>query len=294
MVKRIVYKEYLIIIFSLIVSSLFLLSAIGKYYGLYSFQKNLLSYGVPEFVSYIILIGEFTLGIFFMFLLFLKRVSIIAIIFVVLMTIIYTIGHYFLNIQSCECFGSIYFLNPKNFYLFLLKNIILIFVLLYIAKNVDICSKNRWVKKITVTILTLAMVFFSLKYNNYYVENYALKNIGLDISELSIPVDKINNFDHLFLFSPTCIHCRLAISKIDSLNNSSSHNVIGITTLAHKEELKKLQKELNPNFTIIMVDQKVFTGITLLVPLLLKVEEDKIVDIIEIHNLSNIDKSISE
>lgn len=270
MEKRLVYKEYVIFLFSVIVSSLFFLSTIGKYYGLYSFQKNLLFYGVPGFFSYIILIGEFTLGVFFMFTLFLKRTSIVAIIFVLLMTIIYTIGHFFLNIQSCECFGSIYFLNPKNFYLFLLKNIVLIFVLIYIAKNVDLSIKNRLIKKIMVIVLTLVMVFLSLKYNNYYVENYSRKNIGLNISQLNIPINKIKNFDYLFLFSPTCSHCRTAIPTINSLNKNSSNNVIGITILSQKEELKKLQTELNPNFSVFMVDQKAFSEITLLVPLLLK------------------------
>lgn len=284
--KIIITKANITVLFSILVGSSFFLSVFGKYFDLAAFQKTILIYGFPYYTSYIVLVIETILGISFISLVFLKQTAKVSIIFVISLTIIYTIGHYFLNIESCNCFGRIYFLNPSSFIFFLLKNIILTLMSFYIYKNENTAVQNKiWLKRVFVVLLSLIIVFSSFKYNAYYVQNYAHKNIGMSLEEFNIDTEKIKNFDYLFFFSPTCIHCRNAIPKINLLKEKYSMNIVGIISKSKEEELKKISSNLKINFPIIIIDKKVFNSITILVPVVFKIENNTVKKVLKIKEL---------
>jgi thiol-disulfide isomerase/thioredoxin len=285
MKKITINKTTVVILFCILVGSTFLLSTIGKYFDLIGFQRTMIKYGLPYYASYIILSIEALLAICFMFHLFLKQVASFSIAFIILMTIINTIGHYFLNIESCECFGRIYFLNPKSFNFFLIKNIILVLILFYIYMNIEKIQNRVLLKKIITVLITLLTVFISFKYNTYYVENYTEKKIGLTTDELNISKGKVENFNYLFFFSTSCVHCKEAIPKINLLKEKYSIDIIGITSNSKEAELKKIASELKINFPITTVDRKVFNDVTLLVPVIFKIKNNKVEQILEVKEL---------
>lgn len=130
-------------------------------------------------MGYIVIIIELILSICFCFLFYLKQVAKFSIAFSTVLTIVNTIGYYFLNFESCECFGRIYFLNPSSHSLFLLKNLILILMSFYIFKNTKPVQNKMWLKRTFVLVTSIAITYLSFGYNEYYNENYSKKNIGL-------------------------------------------------------------------------------------------------------------------
>ncbi|MRX69328.1 hypothetical protein SAMN06265349_10618 [Flavobacterium resistens] len=279
-------KSNLVTFCSVLLGAIFLLSAIGKYFDLSSFELTMKKYGLPYYISYIILFSEIFFAVCFIFLLFLKKSAFLSIVFVILMTIANTIGHFFLKIESCRCFGRIYFLNPDSFSLFLLRNAVLILLSYYIFKNAKY-NKDKSLLKIFIASMTaLIIVFLSLKYNTYYIENFSKKKIGFTVEELNINNEKINDSQYLFFFSPSCIHCKKAIAKINLLKEKYSINIVGITSkYKDQEKWKKTQSELKINFPIITVDRKIFNEITLVVPVIFKIKNHKVENVLEVQEL---------
>jgi hypothetical protein len=202
------------------------------------------------------------------------------------MTIVNTIGYFFLNIKSCGCFGSIYFLNPSNYVLFLFKNLILILLSLYIFKKSRSFENKLLLKRIIVVIVSLLIAFISLKYNDYFTENYAKKNVGFSTKELNLDSEKIKYFKYLFLFSPSCIHCQNAITEINILRKKYSIKIIGITAYSNVARLEKLTSNSKIYFPVIFIKDEDFMNITKLVPVILKLEKDTIVNVIKVNELN--------
>ena len=285
--KKNIKSSYIIFIFSVLLSAIFLLSAVGKYFDLHSFQKDIVLYGFPYYFSYIIIGFELFLFAFFSLLLYLKQTSKISIVFIFIMTIVNTIGYFFLNIKSCGCFGSIYFLNPSNYVLFLFKNLILILFSIYIFKKSRTIEKKVSLKRITAVLASLIIAFISLKYNDHFIENYAKKNIGLSTKELNIDSKKINTFKYLFFFSPSCVHCQKAILKINILRKKHSIKIIGITAHSNVARLEKLNLNFKIDFPVIFIKDEAFTNITKLVPVIFKLENDTVVNVLKVNELAH-------
>ncbi|KAF2514910.1 TlpA family protein disulfide reductase [Flavobacterium foetidum] len=285
MKNSLISKSALVIVFSILLGTFFLMSTIGKYFDLNNFKITMLKYGLPYYVSYVILIIEFLFAVSFMFLFYLKNTARLSIVFTILLTIINTIGHFFLKIESCQCFGRIYFLNPDSFSGFLLKNIVITLLSFYIYKNVKHNQNKSLLKTFISPIAILIIAFVLLKYNTYYIENYSEKKIGHPIEELKIDKTKIKNFEYLLFFSPSCTHCKNAIPKINLLKEKYAIAIIGITSNSNRKELKKIKSELKINFPITTVDKKVFHNMTLIVPIIFKIKDNKIQEVLEVKEL---------
>jgi uncharacterized membrane protein YphA (DoxX/SURF4 family)/thiol-disulfide isomerase/thioredoxin len=274
-------KPNIVLFLSIIIGSIFLLSTIGKYFDQDSFQKTMTKYGLPYYFSYFILTIEIIIAVLFMSLTYLKKTALFSIFFILFMTIINTIGHYYLNIESCECFGKIYFLNPSNFSLFLVKNLILILIAFYIFKNEIVLQNNTWQKRLLV-FTTIAMIsFLSLKYNSYYIDNYAKRKIGLPITELQTDVTIIKNFDYILYFSPNCPHCIKAIAQINTLKKNHHLNIIGVFSNSQKEKLKGITIE----FPVMAIKGKEINNITKSVPTIFKIKNKIVTKILEVDDL---------
>ena len=274
--KYIFNKENLLLLFAILIGSTFFLSALGKYFDLAAFKKSMSAYGLPSFTVFIILFIESFFAICFMFLFFLRKASAISVLFLILMTIIYSLGHFIYGISSCDCFGAIDFLNPDNFIMFTVKNCILIIILFYVFKNYALIKNRIWFKRFLTVLTTCLVVFSSLKYNEYYFDTYAKNKIGLSIRDLQININEIENFDYLFVFSPACSHCKEAIPNIISLKKKYSLKLAGITLNSMETELKKLTSDFDINFTVIKIDKNIFNELTKIVPIIFKIKNDTI------------------
>ena len=276
MYKYIFKKKFLLLVFSILIGSTFFLSALGKFFDLSSFKEKISMYGLPSFTAYIILFIESYFAICFMVLLLLKKTSVYAILFLILITVIYAIGHLFYDIGSCNCFGAIDFLNSDNFFLFTIKNITLIIISFYVFKNYQTLKTSIWSKRIFTVLATSVVVFLALKYNEYYFDNYAKNQIGLPLKELQININEIDTYDFLFIFSPVCNHCREAIPNIISLNKKYSLKLVGITLNSMDKEFKKMASDFDINFNIIKIDKTIFNKLTKIVPIIYQIKNDTI------------------
>ena len=275
-------NEYIVVLFSILLGATFLLSTIGKAFDLNTFRKIIVTYGVPYYTGYIVLIIELIFSVCFCLLLYLKQVAKFSIAFIIVLTIVNTIGHYSLNIESCECFGRIYFLNPSSYSIFLLKNLVLILMSFYIFKSRKPVENKIWLKRIIVLAASIAITYLSFEYNEYYTENYSKRNVGLSIKDLNINKGKIRKIDYLFFFSPTCSHCQKAIPKINALKTKYSLNLVGITAKSNNEKIKNSSLEIN--FSVIIIENNHFMGITKLVPVIFKIKNDTVNKIIDVED----------
>ena len=285
MFKQIFKIKYIIQLLLILIASAFLLSVIGKYFDLDAFEKSMSMYGLPSFTAYIILIIEMYFALSFMFLFFLKKTSAFSIVFLILMTIIYAFGHFYFEISTCACFGIIEFLNPANFFLFLIKNLALIIISFFIYKYTSLIDTKIMRKRFVTVLATLTISFLAIKYNEYYFDNYSRNKIGLPIKELKINMNEIKNVEYLFVFSPVCSHCLEAIPKINSLNKKCPIKLVGITTDSMEKELKKIESDLSINFKVIKINKKLFNELTKLVPVIYQIKNDTIQNSLTIEEL---------
>ncbi len=279
MFKRIFAREHLLLLFIILTGSVFLLSALGKYFDIAAFRKTMQDYGLPAFVVYFVLAIEFIIVTCFMLLSFLKKTSVLATLFLILTTIAYSIGHFIIGLSSCNCFGLIDVLNSDNFTIYIVKNSILIALSIFIFQNFYKLKKRIWLKRFLTTLMTLLIAFLVLKYNEYYLENYSKRKIGLPLKDLRLNVSEIENYDYLFIFSPSCSHCINAIPNIISLKKKYSLKLAGITLKSKEEELKKVNADFEINFNIVKIDNKTFDEITKAVPVIFKIKNDTIQNI---------------
>ena len=276
MLIQIFKRNYILQLLIILIASTFFLSVIGKYFDLDAFKKSMSVYGLPSFTVYIILIIELYFALSFMLLLFVKKTSIFSLVFLILMTIVYAFGYFNLEISSCACFGIIEFLNPANFFIFLIKNIALIIITLVIFKYYGSIDTRAWKIKLLTLLATLLVSFLAIKYNEYYFDNYSRNKIGISIKELNINMNEIKNADYLFVFSPVCNHCLEAIPKINSINKKYPIKLVGITMDSREKELNKVTSELEINFNIIKINKKIFNELTKLVPVIYQIKNDTI------------------
>jgi uncharacterized membrane protein YphA (DoxX/SURF4 family)/thiol-disulfide isomerase/thioredoxin len=276
------YKEYINTLFRILLSSIFLLSTLGKFLDISSFQKVILTYGFPSYIAYVVLIIESILSIGFCFSICLKQIAKFSIIFIILLTIITSVGYYLLDISTCDCFGRIYFLNPSNHSLFLLKNILLIMMSFYIFRNSIFIENYKWLKKFIILLSTIVLTFISFKYNDYYIENYSKRNIGSSIKDLNINTGKIINIEYLFLFSPSCDHCTEVIPKINTLKRKYRFNIVGVTAESNVAKLKNVPQRID--FPVLIVKDRNFMKITKVVPVIFKCTNDTIKNIHDVEN----------
>ncbi len=276
MFKLIFKIQYILQFLIILIAATFFLSVIGKYFDLDTFKKSMSIYGLPSFTAYLILIIEMYFAFSFMFLFFLRKTSAFSISFLILMTIVYAVGHFYFEISSCSCFGIIEFLNPANFLLFLIKNIALIITSLFIFNYSPLIHTKIWRKRLLTVLATMMLSFLAIKYNEYYFDNYSRNKIGYSIKDLNINMNEIKNIEYLFVFSPICSHCLEAIPKINSINKKYPIKLVGITIDSMEKELNKVASDLAINFNVIKINKKIFNELTKLVPVIYQIKNDTI------------------
>jgi hypothetical protein len=221
-------KKNLPLIIRVLISALFLLSAVAKLYPtpMYGITKIFeegqlipmgFSEGLAPYFSRFIIAIEFFIAFAVLQKNYLKKLVIptsILMIFVFSLHLAYSL--FLGDSENCGCFGELIPMSPLQA---LIKNIITIGILGYLYKNTTDDKENSF-SKLSVQLLTVLLVMFAFlpvssqtksEGNSFvlFVEDESFKN-----SE---------DYKILCYFDAGCEHCQHAARSIDSLSNLSDN-----------------------------------------------------------------------
>ena len=221
-------KKNLPLIIRVLISALFLLSAVAKLYPtpMYGITKIFeegqlipmgFSEGLAPYFSRFIIAIEFFIAFAILQKNYLKKLVIptsIIMIFVFSLHLAYSL--FLGDSENCGCFGELIPMSPLQA---LIKNIITIGILGYLYKNTTDDKENSF-SKLSVQLLTVLLVMFAFlpvssqtksEGNSFvlFVEDESFKN-----SE---------DYKILCYFDAGCEHCQYAARSIDSLSNLSDN-----------------------------------------------------------------------
>jgi len=282
-------RDVLSIVVKIMLSSVFLLSAVGKTLDFNDFTRKVDAFGLSsiDFIPYVILLIEYVLAVGFILYIYTKITAKIALAFLLFMTSAYSIGHFYLNIETCGCFGSFEILNPANYSVFIVKNLALIVLCTYL-----VFSSGAFTSKIKKTVITavavISICFFIHKMEARFIRNFADNNKGKAISELSLDKTyQIDRYQYWFVFSPTCPHCIAAIPKINEYTRHTDIALIGITASKDQGAIDKL----NIEFPVQKIDKDDVLKLTKTIPKIFEIEHDTIQQVYRLDDFLEVNKS---
>ena len=255
-------KQKTIQILSSLAGIVFLVSGIGKSLVVYEFSQNLMQYGFDEFqfLAPMIIIFEIALGLMLFFGIRQKLMSLIAMGYVVVLSLGYLYGHLFVNITDCGCFGHFSFLNTSPLLTYL-RNFVLVCILLYIFLNSDNSQKTKELNEIIVMFCILSAVCFIMGYtfkepNNettHYITDGKRVNINVEKTTLSELLTFSKDSTYLvFAFTNSCPHCLNSIENLKQYERLGVvDKVVAVTFFADSTAIKKFDEIFEPNFQIL-------------------------------------------
>jgi len=233
---------------SKIVGGVFILAAILKLisideFEIYIYSFDILNFILTTFVSRIIIIGEFVLGLFLILKINYRFAWKTSFIILILFTLFLTYAAIFRQDSNCHCFGEIIELSPLES---IIKNLILI-ILLLLSQQTAVNGQQTAVK-VLVVLLTCSLVVFIISppdsiYKMIYSTEKEVSSIDLhgsfdevvkiDFEEDELAFDSISAFDvkekqMIVIVSSGCKYCRLGVKKLSLImkkENISSDNV---------------------------------------------------------------------
>ena len=226
---------------SKVVGGVFIIAAILKLisideFEIYIYSFNIFSFLLTTFVSRIIIIGEFILGLFLILKINYRFVWKTSLIILILFTLFLTYAAIFRQDSNCHCFGELIELNPLES---IVKNLILILLLL-LSQRSAVSSQQSAVNgqwsavKVLVVLLACSLVVFIISppdsiYKMIYSTEKEVSSIDLhesfdevvkiDFKEDEIAFDSISTFDVkekqlIAVVSSGCKYCKLGLKKL--------------------------------------------------------------------------------
>lgn len=219
---------------SKVVGGVFVIAAILKLisideFEIYIYSFNIFSFLLTTFVSRIIIIGEFILGLFLILKINYRFVWKTSLIILILFTLFLTYVAIFRRDSNCHCFGELIELNPLES---IVKNLILILLLLLSQQSaVSVQSPKFFV--LSSSFLVLIVVFIISPPDSIYKMIYSTEKevssidlhesfdevVKIDFKEDEIAFDSISSFDVkekqlIAVVSSGCKYCKLGLKKL--------------------------------------------------------------------------------
>lgn len=219
---------------SKVVGGVFIIAAILKLisideFEIYIYSFNIFSFLLTTFVSRIIIIGEFILGLFLILKINYRFVWKTSLIILILFTLFLTYVAIFRRDSNCHCFGELIELNPLES---IVKNLILILLLLLSQQSaVSVQSPKFFV--LSSSFLVLIVVFIISPPDSIYKMIYSTEKevssidlhesfdevVKIDFKEDEIAFDSISSFDVkekqlIAVVSSGCKYCKLGLKKL--------------------------------------------------------------------------------
>ena len=161
------FKKHLPLIVKIIISGLFLLSAVAKSFPIWAFEKQLVDLGIVDwcnapYLARLIIAGETAIAIAILQRHFLKSIVIPVTIFLLVAFCVHLgllmYQHGAMN-GNCGCFGQLIPMTPLEAFI---KNIVTIAMLIYLYKNVTNKEKgeNKFVVLLFIYFFSAFLMFF--------------------------------------------------------------------------------------------------------------------------------------
>jgi|TARA_B110000263_G_C15273278_1_gene494564 hypothetical protein len=207
----------------LLISALFLLSAIAKLYkpaivGILNFEESQLipmgfSSDIAPFFSRLIIGFEFFIAFAILQSNYIKKLVIPStILLITIFSIDLSLDIFVGNDENCGCFGELIPMTPIQA---LIKNIITLFVLFYLYKNVKDKKKSNFLLLLNGFLITALLMFALVPISNNF------KNTNNDFLS-HVTSDEFNNIIDdkriLCFFDAGCDHCQDAAKGLDSIS----------------------------------------------------------------------------
>lgn len=219
---------------SKVVGGVFIIAAILKLisideFEIYIYSFNIFSFLLTTFVSRIIIIGEFILGLFLILKINYRFVWKTSLIILILFTLFLTYVAIFRRDSNCHCFGELIELNPLES---IVKNLILILLLLLSQQSAVSGHRPKFLV-LSSSFLVLIVVFIISPPDSIYKMIYSTEKevssidlhesfdevVKIDFKEDEIAFDSISSFDVkekqlIAVVSSGCKYCKLGLKKL--------------------------------------------------------------------------------
>ena len=219
---------------SKVVGGVFIIAAILKLisideFEIYIYSFNIFSFLLTTFVSRIIIIGEFILGLFLILKINYRFVWKTSLIILILFTLFLTYVAIFRRDSNCHCFGELIELNPLES---IVKNLILILLLLLSQQSAVSGHRPKFLV-LSSSFLVLIVVFIISPPDSIYKMIYSTEKevssidlhesfdevVKIDFKEDEIAFDSISAFDVkekqlIAVVSSGCKYCKLGVKKL--------------------------------------------------------------------------------
>ena len=226
---------------SKVVGGVFIIAAILKLisideFEIYIYSFNIFSFLLTTFVSRIIIIGEFVLGLFLILKINYRFVWKTSLIILILFTLFLTYAAIFRRDSNCHCFGELIELNPLES---IAKNLILILLLLLSQRSAvsgqqsAVSGQRPKFLVLSSSFLVLIVVFIISPPDSIYKMIYSTEKevssidlhesfdevVKIDFKEDEIAFDSISAFDVkekqlIAVVSSGCKYCKLGLKKL--------------------------------------------------------------------------------
>lgn len=281
-------KNKLRFVVQVIVGIIFIFSGIMKGLDSQSFYNLITAYGFgwAANVAPVISSVEIILGLCLILNIHPAKTSLLAAVFTLLFTLVFSYAFFFRHIEDCGCMGPLIKISaPASF----ARNILIIFGCAWIYQNTRNTESylRNW-KRWTVYILGALSL---------YISGYTLGGKPLLKKDKIHIGDQINAtvfkyFDNkisqdtciVFVFRPGCYHCWNTTENVKSIKRTAGFaNVIGITYA--NSDTSEYMKEMNPNFEVVKYPNNELYNYIISVPVLLMLKDGKVIKKFEANDI---------
>jgi uncharacterized membrane protein YphA (DoxX/SURF4 family) len=231
-------------LFAWILGLFYIISSIGKSIDYQAFAHLLNQYSIPPFLGYILVGIEMVVGLSLISTTKRRVPSVVSMGMLLTFSIIYAYGSLVLGVKDCGCFGKFDFLNSTSLVGLLTRNIILFALSYFLFRNKDI-SVTYTFKQVYTSYFLAAIVVGALG----FTPNGQEELIGKSPTLVGISLDSLKKDHILFVFSPTCSHCRKSTVKVKQ-EFSVNHNITGLTFSGQETEIQSYKDSLKVTFPI--------------------------------------------
>ncbi|MBR5215569.1 MAG: DoxX family protein [Bacteroidales bacterium] len=218
---------------NIVIGSVFIIAAILKLmsideFEIYIYSFDIFSFLLTTFVSRIIIIGEFILGLFLILKINYKLICRLTFISLILFTLFLIYVAIFRQDANCHCFGELVELSPLES---IIKNLVMI-VLLMLGQRTTSSKLKAQSSKLLVLSSTF-LVFIISPPDSIYKMIYSTEKeistvdlyksfdevVKIDFTEEGLVFDSISSFKEkenqlIVIVSSGCKYCRLGLKKL--------------------------------------------------------------------------------
>ncbi|MBI9053021.1 MAG: hypothetical protein JEY96_04350 [Bacteroidales bacterium] len=272
----------------------YLFSGIIKIIDIDNFIYIIRSYKIKQliYLAPAIPVIEIIIGLMLVLKIRTKLMMLFSVLLLLFFTVVFSFGHFLLNIDDCGCFGGIDFLRMST-PIFYLRNGLLIAASFYLYNNLKVKRGGvNFFKFASILLIAVAASLIvgirsniSLYLNNipytkstideYHNSQFLNKNVNETILSNYISTSPDSTY-LVFIFSYKCPHCIISSYNLNNyLDKPTIDRVVGITKGTRKEK-RLFNKITNPKFDYREIRFVEMNRITSFYPLSFYIENDTI------------------